>query len=383
MSSAWEQRLNEHRNELQVLIKQFEDLKELNETTRDDLSQKFNAIRSEYELMKPLLEDLRSDNLTKTGDLNRKGSSTANNFDYSQEALNELTHEEAELEEEKNKLLKEEEELQVELLHLMKDRINLEKNEDDFWNKANQIEIENIELEEESSFTRQQIMAFNSELERLSKIYILNEVFDIKIHNDMATISKLHIGKNPDTGNVNWDETNAAFGHTLLLLNYLCVRNGIKIPNVEFDLLGNVSSIRLIQRDRTNDCKLAGPPQNENEFNIGLVKLASCVDYIGRELKRIILSLKMKAEENTKANTEEEEKYNKRRVKQLVERLGMTEEKLNLPMPIDDGRFNGKNDLRYGKNLVDWTRALRFLMEDCKHLILMQNILDGYEISEQ
>ena len=88
-------------------------------------------------------------------------------------------------------------------------------------------------------------MSFNSELDRLSKIYILNEVFDIRFNNEMPTISKLHVGKSPETGNINWDETNAGFGHAIVLLNYLCVRNSIKIPNIEFEALGNVSSIKI------------------------------------------------------------------------------------------------------------------------------------------
>ena len=88
-------------------------------------------------------------------------------------------------------------------------------------------------------------MSFNSELDRLSKIYILNEVFDIRFNNEMPTISKLHVGKSPETGNINWDETNAGFGHAIVLLNYLCVRNNIKIPNIEFEPMGNVSSIKI------------------------------------------------------------------------------------------------------------------------------------------
>ena len=56
---------------------------------------------------------------------------------------------------EKAELERQEKELQEEFLKFVKDRPQLEKNEEEFWNTANRIEIENIELEEESSFTRQ------------------------------------------------------------------------------------------------------------------------------------------------------------------------------------------------------------------------------------
>lgn len=107
-------------------------------------------------------------------------------------------------------------------------------------------------------------MAFNSELDRVSKIYVLNEVFDIKIHNDMSTISKLHLGRNPETGTVNWEETNAGFGHILLLLNYLLVKNKLEIPNITFEPMGNLSSIKVSQKDMPpKECKLVGPPTDE------------------------------------------------------------------------------------------------------------------------
>lgn len=244
---------------VEVLVKDLENMKELTEANRDTFSVRFNSARSEHKEMFDLIIAISSD---------KYGLKVAEEADaeFTEERLILLQEEEAALMKEKSELQGEERKLQIEMLELLKGRSDLEKKEEEFWDMANKIEINNIELEEESTFTRQQIMSFNSELDRLSKIYILNEVFDIQIREgSIPTISKLHMGMIPDTGSVNWDETNAGFGHTMLLLNYLCVRNNIKIPNVEFEPLGNISSIKISRKESKTqkECKLAGPPQDE------------------------------------------------------------------------------------------------------------------------
>jgi Apg6 BARA domain len=263
MASKLESELSKQLSVVDALVQDLENLKTMDDHTRDEISMRFNAARNDHKEISAMLHAISVDDKDHAGVDGDEG--------YTEEELRRLEEEELGLKGEKEELEKEEEKLQQELLVYLKDRARLEKNEDDFWNMANRIEIENIELEEESTFTRQQIMNFNSELDRLSKIYILNEVFDIKILKDyMPTISKLHMGMNPETGSVNWDETNAGFGHTMLLLNYLCIRNSIKIPNIEFEPLGNISAIKVYHKDSSQpkECKLAGPPQDEvNTFS--------------------------------------------------------------------------------------------------------------------
>lgn len=259
MASRLTEEVTKQLSAVEQLITQLEKMTELTDGSRDEVSVKFNKIRSDHREISDLLMAVSSQK-------HEQGVMDAQDAEFTEEYFQRLAAEESALLREAAELQEEEKRHQNEMLVILKDRANVEKKEDDFWNMANRIEIENIELEEESTFTRQQIMAFNSELDRLSKIYILNEVFDIKIHNGyMPTISKLHMGMNPETGSVNWDETNAGFGHTMLLLNYLCVRNSIKIPNIEFEPLGNISSIKISRKESNipKECKLAGPPQDE------------------------------------------------------------------------------------------------------------------------
>lgn len=258
MALKLEAELSKQLSAVNGLVQDLENLRTMDDNTRDEISMRFNAARNDHKEISAMLNAISS--------YDKDSAAVDEEAEFTEEELQRLEKEEAGLKEEKSQLEAQEKKLQEELLIYLKDRARLEKNEDDFWNMANRIEIENIELEEESTFTRQQIMNFNSELDRLSKIYILNEVFDIKILKDyMPTISKLHMGMNPETGSVNWDETNAGFGHTMLLLNYLCIRNNIKIPNIEFEPLGNISAIKVYHKESSQpkECKLAGPPQDE------------------------------------------------------------------------------------------------------------------------
>lgn len=152
---------------------------------------------------------------------------------------------------------------------MIKERPDLENQENEFWKEINQIEIENLKLEENTSFAKQNFLVFKTELDRLSRLSVLNEVFDIKVHEDMPTIAKLHLGKNPNTGVVNWDETSAGIGHVCLLLNYLSLKNGISLGSVKIIPLGNVSKIIILQEK--NDpvvCKMNSPAEDVKKKKI-------------------------------------------------------------------------------------------------------------------
>ena len=139
----------------------------------------------------------------------------------------------------------------------------MESHEEEFWNEINQIETENLNLEEKTSFAKQNFFNYKTELERLSRLSMLNEVFDIKVHEDMPTITKLHLGKHSKTGVVNWDETSAGLGHVCLLLSYLTLKNDIPLGNLKIIPLGNLSKIVVIQKHGDPViCKLNSPAED-------------------------------------------------------------------------------------------------------------------------
>ena len=281
LSANIERKINDQIGQIQALIGELDSLTEYSDNVRDEKIQKVNMVQKDQNALMEVLE------LIKTDDKIDSDFRAMQDL-YTEERLAELEREEAELIKVKDQLVLEEQELQRQAGVFLKDRPLLEKNEEEFWDRANQIEKESIELEEECSFSRLQTVFFNSELERLSKVYVLNEVFDIKYDKDMATITKLHMGQHPDNGNINWDETNAGFGLLLLLLNFLCIKNNIKVPNIEFEPLGSFSVVKISQRDNTvRECKLSGPPSDEvRAADPEILQRRSQLPHLGRRLHR-------------------------------------------------------------------------------------------------
>lgn len=106
-----------------------------------------------------------------------------------------------------------------------------------------------------------------------------------------------------------------------------------------------------------------------------------CIDYIANDLKKTIMGMKAVTMDE-EGKSEEEIKYNKKRVRMLTDKLELTPEKLSLPFPINDGKLNQDKtvDIRYhSKRLAEWTTAIRYMLIDCKHLIALQNNIDAYE----
>lgn len=123
--------------------------------------------------------------------------------------------------------------------------------------------MENLLLEEKTSIAKQNLLNYKSEFERLSKISVLNEVFEIQVHDDMPTIAKIHLGVNPQTGMINWDETSAGLSHVCLLLNYLVKKNEISLGDTHIVPMGTLSEIVIteVNGSRTR-CLLSQPKDN-------------------------------------------------------------------------------------------------------------------------
>lgn len=65
----------------------------------------------------------------------------------------------------------------------------------------------------------------------------------------------------------------------------------------------------------------------------------------------------------------------------MIEQFNLREDKLVLPFKIYDGKLGDQeNDIRYNsRNLTEWTKSLRYLFINCKHLITLQNTLECLE----
>lgn len=108
-------------------------------------------------------------------------------------------------------------------------------------------------------------------------------------------------------------------------------------------------------------------------FNVGLVKIADTVKLISLKLKNLIIDTVTQAKAIAGGSSS-------RKVDSIMSKLNIKERHLELPYLIESGMINSKFDIRYNpKKLNDWNLALKFLLIDCKHLIHLQNLMDGSE----
>ena len=108
---------------------------------------------------------------------------------------------------------------------------------------------------------------------------------------------------------------------------------------------------------------------------MALLKISEYVRTIGATLKQRIVNIALEIKLS--------DKKLKRR-DSLLSKTNIREKNLELPYSIKDGHLSNKFDIRYNpKKLNDWNLALKFLLIDCKHLIMLQNLIDGCEATDQ
>lgn len=180
----------------------------------------------------------------------------------------ELALEERKLVQEREELKAQEKELMEEMILIIKEQGNIEKRAQTFMLKIYELDTKCLYLLENNEDKIRSIENMNTELKRLSKIFLLGELFDIEIDRVPRTdkapiISKLHVFS-PEFKNINWEETNAGLGHILLLTHHLCTKNNIKLANIELVPKGNSSYLQITDSgQKLHKCEFWGPHKNE------------------------------------------------------------------------------------------------------------------------
>ena len=113
-----------------------------------------------------------------------------------------------------------------------------------YWRDYNELQLQ-LRSTDRDSFKRK-IEAASLQLEMLNKTNVINDAFHIS-HNDVyGTINGFRLGSIP-TQPVEWDEINAAWGQTTLLLQTLASNWDFTFPHFRLVPMGSFS--RIIKRD--------------------------------------------------------------------------------------------------------------------------------------
>lgn len=205
-----------------------------------------------------------------------------------------------------------------------------------FWSKANALELKLLNFEESHAEISQRLIVADKELDLLKKTNILNDLFYIDQANQVGTINGLRLGR-LSTDNVPWEEINAAWGQCTLLLQILMQR--CKYVNEDIGLVPMSSFSRIyLLNDPSNRFELfsseASFSKVNNRFNTAQhMYLVLVKDFIG-----------------------------------FLEHQQSTN--INLPYNINDDTI-GDMSIKYEPtNKERWTRALRFLLQVLKSLLV-------------
>lgn len=205
----------------------------------------------------------------------------------------ELEREIAELELEEQRLLeelkafdREEEELRDELEKHRRHEEQLNREEDDFWLGVASHQLDLAEIEDERAATASGIQYATSELNRLKRTNVLNDMFHISHEGEFGTINGLRIGRLPDQP-VQWEEINAAWGQACLLLDALVKKCGV---TTQYRLLprGNYSAIQAggdVLDLHSGDGGL-GRFFSDRKYDLAMSAFLGCLKEVTRLLQR-------------------------------------------------------------------------------------------------
>ncbi|KAG1681732.1 Beclin-1 [Nymphon striatum] len=138
-----------------------------------------------------------------------------------------LCDEERELEKQLEQLEDEQIKLEEEEIRLKKEQTRISAEHEHYWKRYYEYKRQAISLSEKYESIENQMVCAQTHLEKLKKTNVFNATFHIWHDGPFGTINNLRLGRLPDIP-VEWNEINAAWGQTTLLLHSLAKKVGLQ-----------------------------------------------------------------------------------------------------------------------------------------------------------
>uniref|UniRef100_A0A5F9CBP1 Atg6 BARA domain-containing protein n=1 Tax=Oryctolagus cuniculus TaxID=9986 RepID=A0A5F9CBP1_RABIT len=169
------------------------------------------------------------------------------------EQMNEVDSEQ--LQKELRELALEEERLVQELEDVEKNRRTVAENLEKVQAEAEcEFKRQQLELDDELKSVENQMHYAQMQLDKLKKTNVFNATFHIWHSGQFGTINNFRLGRLPSVP-VEWNEINAAWGQTVLLLHALANKMGLKFQRYRLVPYGNHSYLESL----TDKSKEVGP----------------------------------------------------------------------------------------------------------------------------
>ncbi|XP_042220816.1 beclin-1-like protein isoform X2 [Homarus americanus] len=158
------------------------------------------------------------------------------------------------------------------------EKARLEDEEERYWREYCTHKSQLTAMEDENRSLKSQLSYTQNQLERLKKTNVFNTTFHIWHSGHFGTINNLRLGRLP-TAPVAWQEINAAWGQTVLLLASLARKIGLKFSKYRLVPYGNHSYIEVIGENRELPLYGSGGFRFlwDTKFDAGMTAFLECV----------------------------------------------------------------------------------------------------------
>ncbi|XP_069122244.1 beclin-1-like [Argopecten irradians] len=217
-------------------------------------------------------------------------------------STSEDTSEETGLDDELKQLSAEKEALKTELENVERERKQmarqlegekeiakgLEEEEERYWKEYNEFKRQVQSLEDEQRSVDNQLKYAQTQLDRLKKTNVFNTTFHIWHSGHFGTINNFRLGRLPSVP-VDWNEINAAWGQTVLLLHSLANKMGLTFKRYRLVPYGNHSYVESLT-DKSKELPLYGSGGFrffwDTKFDQAMVAFLDCLQQFKVEVEK-------------------------------------------------------------------------------------------------
>lgn len=216
--------------------------------------------------------------------------------------VNEDVEDDAALDDELQKLKAEEETLRKQLAQVEKEQIHvqaeiqkekdttkkLEEEEERYWKEYNEYKRQVQELDDEQKSVDNQLKYAQAQLDKLKKTNVFNATFHIWHSGHFGTINNFRLGRLPSVP-VDWNEINAAWGQTVLLLHSLAKKMNLTFQRYRLVPYGNHSYLESLT-DKSKELPLYASGGFrffwDAKFDQAMVAFLDCLQQFKEEVEK-------------------------------------------------------------------------------------------------
>uniref|UniRef100_A0A8C5GCM2 Beclin-1 n=1 Tax=Gouania willdenowi TaxID=441366 RepID=A0A8C5GCM2_GOUWI len=172
---------------------------------------------------------------------------------------------------------------------LAQSRVNAQQLETEQYQKQySEFKRQQLELDDELKSVDNQMRYCQTQLDRLKKTNVFNATFHIWHSGQFGTINNFRLGRLPSVP-VEWNEINAAWGQTVLLLHALANKMGLRFQRYRLVPYGNHSYLESLT-DKSKELPLycSGGLRFfwDNKFDHAMVAFLDCVQQFKDEVEK-------------------------------------------------------------------------------------------------